>query len=328
MARPCPIKTNTRMVLAKSGTDATLDIDEDRIAVTEVEITFESEEIDRSDVYTPNGLGMASIPSGIDITMSITQEVYPDFYDQHMALMASCPVLITNDGIDAVVEPTTKLCEGDGFEPVTIEVVEVGGNVYRLKNGTGTFSIAGEAGQRLMITFEITGEYVSPKDTSTEYNPPYAPADIPMVLLYKDSVAEYQTGVDEQDEPIFTHLLTCPSFTFEPDMDRVDVESACKEDGRGFSYVVGNGPAVLSYDGVLAGPNSKDKVWDLVDNPPEGWQMRSVFARDKDDNEFYVVLDNYGLQTPESADVEGVRGYNLSFQSGEWKLVWEGGYPE
>lgn len=326
MSKPCPIKLNTRMVLAKSGAAAVLNINDDRIAVTEVEVAYESNEIDRSDVYTPLGLGEPSIPSGIEATLTITQELYMSF-SQHDALMRSCPVSVTVVGDEVEVTPSKDICD-PSFQPVTIEVVEVGGNIYRVENGTSTFSFEGAPNGRLMIKWEVTGTYVKPDDTALKYAGPFSAQTIPMVLLYKNSVTKYQTGVEtvEEDEvPVLKDLISCPSFTFEPEMERVNVESACTTDGRGFHYVVGNGPATLAFDGVLSGPNSKDKVWDLVDNPPEDYIVQTVFARDANGAEFGVLLGNYKLEMPESADVEGFKGYNIKFQSSDWTVRWEAG---
>lgn len=315
MARPCLIKIKSRAVLAKTGAAETLDLTTDRIVVTGVEIAVEATTIDRSDVYTPSGTGVGSITSGRRTAFTITQEVYGDV-SHHLVLLRACPVVVTQTGADAMVEPSESSCEGVGYAPCTIEVIEVGGNRYRAEDCTGTFTLTAQPGNRMIFTFNMEGKFVIPNDSNIT-TVPIVP--VPLPIMYKNSDVQFATGDD------MTKLASCPTFTFTPGMEATNVPSACTPDGGGWNYVGGAGPASLAFSGVVSTKESRDKLWKTSVDPADG-AGATMFAKLFVDGakEFLIGMDNFTLPDPAPTEVEGFTGYDVTFESGQWVLVWSG----
>ena len=317
MARPCLVRIKSRAVLAKTGATETLDITNDRIAVMGLEVAVEATEIDRSDVYTPNGLGLGSVTSGRRTTFTITQEVYGDI-SEHLVLLEACPVKVTTTGDgNGYVEPSESVCEGTGYKPCTIEIIEVGGNKYRAENCTGTFTLTASPGDRQQLVFTMEGSFVQPDDSGVTT---VSIVPVPLPLMYKNSTVEFTTATGVE-----TPLGSCPAVTFTPGMESVVVPSACTPDGGGWSIVGGTGPASLAFSGVVSRKESVDKLWKTSVDPAEGAGATVVAVLFESGAEsFSIEFDDFTLRDPALTEVEQFVGYDVNFEGADWVMTWAG----
>lgn len=312
MAKPCPIRLSTRLVLVRAGANATIDPETDAVAVTGVTVTVEGDEIDRSNVYTATGQGLGPIMTGRRTRFEVTQELYPDF-EQHRVLFGACAVTVGESDPDMIeVYPSGSLCDGSGIHPATVEIVEVGGNTWRAENVTGSFTIEASPGGVVTITWSLVGEFVAPSDT-TYTTLSYPPSALP--FIYRDSELQLDNDADG------IHLATCPAFTFGTGVEEIVVPSACSPNGGGWVYQSPAGPAELALSGVLARKESVDKLWDLDaqglrQNVNAGFQIAQT-----GDKQLVLLMDGATLQDPVATDVEGFAGYDVSIQGPEWSLL-------
>lgn len=312
MSKPCPILTNSVFVLAKTGADVVLDKNDDRIFVTEAGYVTESEEIDRSDVHTPEGTGLGPIVAGRRYQFTIVQEVYEDL-SKHEVLLKACPVQITRTNDIPTITPSVSLCEDSGYYPCTIEIGEPNGNLYRATNCVGMFSIQGSPGGRLQITFNMTGAFSAPIDNPYSNLTPMLPGP---PLIYRNALVQYFSAAATAT----LNLTTCPSFTFSPNMTQIDIEAGCTPDGGALSYVIGNQPATLAFNGVLAQKNSIDRLWSESINAAGG---RVVSANVNQTTSGPIIkINSYSLADPAIGDTQGLVTANLTFSGGDWEIVW------
>lgn len=314
MANPCPQRIKARAVLAKTGAGA-LNKDADRIPVAGVSISVDAETIDRSDVYTPDGLGLGSIVSGRRYQFTITQELFANF-DYHEVLIRACPVVVTNRNTTPTIKPAVSMCSGTGYAPATIEIVETGGNVYHAEDCVGVFTATAAPGNRIMLEFTMTGTFTKP---TTDAYGTLSPIVWGLPVTYKNAKTQYFS--DKASALI--DLTSCPSFTFTPGMETIKVPSACTPDGGGFSYPMGTGPATLAYSGVLARKNADDHLWDESVDGGAGRDLVAILnntGAPTPEGPTIKILD-YTLQDPSLGDSEGLIAYDLTFE-GAWELVW------
>lgn len=323
MARPCLIKLKARAVCVAPGADVVVDTLLDRVPVIGVEISVEGEQIDRSDVYTPNGMGLGAITTARKTQFVLTQEVYRSV-TPHEDLLRACGLTVTITGTpeNATAVPSESTCEGDGFVPCTIEIIEVGGNLYRATDCTGIFSLAGEPGQRHIFTFTMTGHFSPVVDNA--YPPLGIPASPGLPVLYKNSVAQFSTT--SPLDPI-AELASCPAYEFSPNVELVDVPSACTPDGGGWDYPVAAGPSSIVFSGVVSRKESLDQLWDLALNPPDDMDFAAALylqagGSPGNGGSLIVQLAGASLLDPAPTDVQGFAGYDVTIQGSSWTIRW------
>lgn len=317
MARPCPIKIKARLVLAKTGAAEELSL-LDAIPVSGVDIDTDRTEIDRTDVYTPTGAGKGALVTGRKFSFTITQEAYQD-PALHEVLLKCCPV--NWSGYSApdepgefggvTISPASSSCEGDGFQPATIEIVERGGNTYRAESVTGTFSVSSEPGQRVVFTFNLTGTFAKPSDTVYTITDSLYP-DIPLPILYKNSSITWSA--------VMRALNTCPAMEFSTNAENIDVPSACTPDGGGWSYPVNDTPAQLSFSTVLSTKESVSQLWQWAVDDAEHDIDAVIYSGD--DGELSVSMEAATIADPVPVDLNGFVGQDVVASSGKWFLVW------
>lgn len=316
MSRPCLIKIKTRVVLAKTGANEALVIG-NAVPTIGVEISTEATQIDRSDVYTANGAGLPPIVAGRRFAFTITQELYED-PNWHAPLFKACAVDWANyaapggSGELGAVEitPSNHACESSGFAPATIEIVEVGGTTYRATNCTGTFTMTGEPGSRITLTFNMQGDFHQPADTTL---PTFTYPNPGLPVLYKNSAIQWGS--------VPTDLTTCPTFTFTTGATMIDVPSACTPDGGGFAYPVNDVPAQLAIGTVASQKESVQKLWAWAAQGQANNLSAELF-RSATSGTLRILLTGATLDDPNPVDLNGFVGHDLALNASQWKLEW------
>lgn len=258
----CPIKLKTRSVLIRTqvtpGTGETGLGQSDYINVTGVTVSHVATEVDRSDVYTPSGAGLPSIPAGHKWNFQITQELYKTPVVgskagwQHQALFEAGPFKLTESvlGTSGVqVTQATGTCWGVDIKPATVEIVEVGGNIYRsIDCVVENLEISATPNQKVVLTWTLSGQFVAPVDSTKG---PYNPSSI-IPALYRNATLLWDSA---------SLATTCPAFTFGLGLSTVEIETACNGGGN-ISVADFSEPATLAFSGALAAKASALPVWD------------------------------------------------------------------
>lgn len=316
----CPIKLKTRSVLIRTqavpGTGETTLGQADNINVTGVSVSHVATEIDRSDVYTPNGSGLPALQAGRKWNFEITQEFYKTPTRgskagwQHQALFEAGPFKITEDplGTNGVkVTQSAGTCWGTDVKPATVEIVEVGGNVYRsIDCIVENVEISATPNQKVVITWTLSGQFVAPTDSTKG---PFMPSSI-IPSVYRG--ASLLWGGTKTSE-------TCPAFTLGFGMSTSEVETACSSTGN-IMVADFDTPVELAFSGALAVKESVYPVWDdMITNREDTLDF-------KFDNDYMEVkLAPAQLTSVAITETNSYVGNDLTFQNaGVWTIEVDG----
>lgn len=320
MALPCLIPLKTRAVLVRTQTNT--DTGEtglgqaDYINVTGVQLEHVATQVERSDVYSPSGAGMPALTAGRNWQFTITQELYLTDVDgvigswDHAALFRAAPVKLTADALagKVIIQPATGTCRGTDVSPVTVEIIEQGGNRYRSINAIVTqIEIAADPQQRVMITWTLYGDFVAPVDaTATSFVPA---ATLP--VMYRAAVIQWDGDA---------LATTCPAFSWSSGMAQDLIESACA-DGGNFAVGSLDVPPSLSFSGAAAVKESILPAWDMMTSAEQKALALSIQSGDVIFKFTPGQLVSVGL-----GELQRYVGYDLSFEAaGAWSIE-IGGY--
>lgn len=293
------------MVRAGSGP---VDYVADRVQVIGVSLSSSGDEVDRSEVLDPLAPPRASVVLGRRMAnVTIEQEVYGDL-SQHAALFRACPVAVTQSsaGIAGAVSSSPsargKRC--------TIEIVEVGGNRYRVEDALGVFTMSGAPGERLLLTFDLQGELVPVEDAGLA----------PMAVVMPPAPLVYRNASLLASEQAFA---TCPEFSFDAGMSLGTMDYTCSPNGGRASFVQRDAQAVLALTGVLSGRESIDRHWAAARVPVCGATLDATVWSDGVSSSVRVELRGCATVDPALAEVEGFAAYDLAVGAAAWSLVWD-----
>lgn len=316
----CPIRLTTRSVLirtqATAGTGETGLGQADNINVTSVSVSHVANEISRADVLSPSGTGLPAIQAGNKWNFQLTQELYktPTVGSkagwQHQALFEAGPFTLVEDplGVNGVrVQAASGTCWGVDVKPATVEIVEVGGNVYRsIDCVVENLEISATPNQRVILTWTLSGQFTAPVDSTKG---PFTPSSI-IPALYRNASVTWNSAA---------LATTCPAFTFGLGLTTTEVETACAGGGN-LSISDFSEPASVSFSGALAVKESVGGFWDDMLNRTEG-----NFVLSSDSGYFDIRLTPAQLSTIAMSEVGTYVGNDLSFQNaGTWELEVDG----
>lgn len=316
----CPIRLATRGVLIRTQT--TPGVGEtglavgDSIAVTSVSVSHVATEISRADVYSPSGAGLPALQAGRKWDIQITQELYKSPIKgettgwQHQALFDAGPFSVVEDalGTNGIrVRAASGTCWGVDVKPATVEIVEVGGNIYRTIDAVVTnLEIAATPNQRVLLTWSLSGQFVAPADSAKG---PYTPTSI-IPAIYRAA------SINWDGSPLAT---TCPAFTFGLGLTNNEIETACAG-GANISIADFAEPASLVFSGALAAKESVLPVWDdLITN------KAGNLALAMDNGYLAISFTPAQLTDVTLSEVSSYVGNDLTFQnSGIWEMEVDG----
>lgn len=280
----------------------------DRVQVIGVSLSSSGDEVDRSEVLDPLAPPRASVVLGRRMaSVTIEQEVYGDL-SQHAALFRACPVEVTQSS--AGIAGSVSSSPSARGKRCTIEIVEVGGNRYRIEDALGVFAMSGAPGERLMLTFDLQGELVPVEDAGLA----------PMAVVMPPAPLVYRNASLLASEQAFA---TCPEFSFDAGMTIGTTDYTCSPDGGRASFVQRDSQAVLALTGVLSGRESIDRHWAAARVPVCGATLDATVWSDGVSSSVRVELRECATVDPALAEVEGFAAYDLAVGAGAWSLVWD-----
>lgn len=305
--RPCPTLIRARAVMVRTGSGP-VDYIADRVQVIGVTLSSSGDEVDRSEVLDPLAPPRASVVLGRRMaSVTIEQEVYGDL-SQHAALFRACPVAVTQSS--AGIAGSVSSSPSARGQRCTIEIVEVGGNRYRVEDALGVFALSGAPGERLLLTFDLQGELVPVEDAGLA----------PMAFIMPPAPLVYRNATLLASEQTFA---TCPEFSFDPGMTLGTTDYTCSPDGGRAAFVQRASQAVLALTGVLSGRESIDRHWAAARVPVCGATLDATVWSDGVSSSVRVELRGCATVDPALAEVEGFAAYDLAVGAASWSVVWD-----
>lgn len=313
----CPTILTTRAVLARTQVDPAAGETSlgqaDYVPVAGVTWQREVSEESRADVYTPSGTGLPALQTGQRWVVELTTELYRTPITGSLtgwplaALFRAGPFKLTPPVAPAVgpvvITPAEALCLGVDVQPMTIELIEVGGNRYRSINAIVTdVQFAASPQGRVMVTWSITGEFALPTDAPVaSFTPTTA-----LPVVYRQSSLTWGGA---------PWASTCPSFTFGTGLTSSEIENACAS-GAPLTIASYETPAELAFAGALSVKESVLPVWN-----DQAAGRRDALAFNVDAGAMLITLSGGQLTGLQLGEQQRFVAYDLTWQAApNWSM--------